>query len=586
MATVEAVAGRLDTVAPFNTPEHVAFRFHLAGPLLRGIAWLIDLIIVVVFLALVGMLLVLLGGGVGLGLWLLFYFLVTWFAGGVCEWVWKGFTPGKRLLGIRVIGSDGLPAGLGACLMRNFMRSVDWMPFGFLLGLGAMCSNRRFQRLGDLAASTVVVHHRREAQARWRRIEDPRFLERAARLPAEVESLLDGEARRVIANYFERRGRFGPGRRNEIAEHLAGPLRDRLGLGSGWGADALLCACYVRCYQETRHGEALVARLLSERRRDWRKLEALVEGSAGARRADERALEMSRRYRNACADLALAEAYHLPPKQVDHLHEIIARAHLAFYPRLQLSLRRLAHAVLTRVPGTLYGDGCTRIAILAFFGVFVAAMVTGRYDGELAASYVGEHQIAEMERSFSVPPRDRDAQTAGMMGGFYVNNNVGIALSCFAAGIFFGIGSLFYLVFNGLFLGLAFGYMGQGDPDIAANFHEFVTAHGPFELTGIALSGGAGMRLGLGLIDRRGLPWQESLRTSARRSLPIALVAATMVALAAPIEAFVSPSDLSLEGKRLVGATCAGMVLVYLVGFGFRGRRILDAEATEGDDGT
>lgn len=169
------------------------------------------------------------------------------------------------------------------------------------------------------------------------------------------------------------------------------------------------------------------------------------------------------------------------------------------------------------------------------------------------------------------------------MGGFYIFNNVGIALACFASGIFAGLGSLVWLVFNGLYLGLIFGYMaGTSDPT-RAHFFEFVSAHGPFELTGIALAGAAGLRLGLGMMVTRGLPRLDSLRRSAMEALPILTVAAVFVAAAAPIEAFVSPSALPLLAKRALMFFCASLVLLYLVGLGARGRRILAARAAGGE---
>ena len=85
------------------------------------------------------------------------------------------------------------------------------------------------------------------------------------------------------------------------------------------------------------------------------------------------------------------------------------------------------------------------------------------------------------------------------MAGFYVNNNVGIALRCFATGLFFGVGSAFYLVENGLATGAIMGYVashGAGD-----NILTFVVGHGSLELGAIVLAGGAGH--GARLVDRR-----------------------------------------------------------------------------------
>jgi len=112
---------------------------------------------------------------------------------------------------------------------------------------------------------------------------------------------------------------------------------------------------------------------------------------------------------------------------------------------------------------------------------------------------------------------------------------------------------------------------------VRAHFFEFTCAHGPFELTGIACAGAAGLRLGWGLVDCGGLTRAESLRAAATRAVPMLAAGATMVALAAPIEGFVSPSSLPLLVKMLIGVLCALAVVVYLGLLGWRGARILAA---------
>ena len=87
------------------------------------------------------------------------------------------------------------------------------------------------------------------------------------------------------------------------------------------------------------------------------------------------------------------------------------------------------------------------------------------------------------------------------MVGFYIYHNTSIGLECFAFGLLFGVGGLVALVFNAVQLGAVFGYMSTV-PEWHV-FSQFVTAHGPFELTAIALSAAAGMRLGFALIDTR-----------------------------------------------------------------------------------
>jgi len=591
---VSAVPVQLDAVREFPTPEHIAFEFRLAGPAVRAGAWAIDLLIRGgVFIACV-LPIQLLGGDLNQGLVLLLWFVLDWLSGGVCEWLWHGQTPGKRAMGIKVAGVDGLPARLGPCLLRNILRWADGMPLvghmpSFGLGVLAMISSPSFQRLGDLAAGTLVIYTDRRLPPRITVQHEGAAADLARTLPPEVATVVDGRAARAIAAFVARRRQFHPQRRAEMAEHLAAPLRRRLGLSPRIEADTVLVAVHLALFppqpEMSEKSPTLsaaqglgskAAAILAKRRPDWLRLEGLLAGDRMALGGIAQGPELSRLYRAACADLALASACHLPQPNVVYLHGLVAQAHLRFYRQRRGSWRRLMDLLLVEVPGRLYGDACLRVALIAFFGVFVASLLLGVARVDLVERFVGEASLAQMRDMYADAPRGRDSGEATAMGGFYIFNNVGIALACFASGIFAGLGSLVWLVFNGLYLGLIFGYMvGVGDPT-RQHFFEFVSAHGPFELTGIALAGAAGLRLGLGMVVTRGLPRLESLRRSASEAVPIMAAAAFFVAAAAPIEAFVSPSALPLSAKRLMMCLAAIIVLVYLIGLGARGRRILD----------
>jgi uncharacterized membrane protein SpoIIM required for sporulation len=153
------------------------------------------------------------------------------------------------------------------------------------------------------------------------------------------------------------------------------------------------------------------------------------------------------------------------------------------------------------------------------------------------------------------------------MAGFYIMHNTGIGLQCFASGLLLGIGGLFATVFNAAFLGAAFGHM-LTLPQ-RPNFLEFVTAHGPFELTAIVLSAAAGMRLGFSMIDTHGLSRGAALQAAARETMPSMGAAMVLFALAAVIEGFISPSSLPYALKAGLAIFCTLMLLVYLVVLGY-----------------
>jgi uncharacterized RDD family membrane protein YckC len=147
----------LDTAREIPTPEGIELNLRLAGPVARALAWAVDLL---VRAAVFGVLSIPLGmlGSVGAGIYLILWFGLEWLYPTAFEVYFGGATPGKRALALMVLHSDGTPVGLPASLTRNLLRAVDFLPFLYGFGLLAMVLSRDFQRLGDIAAGTVVVY--------------------------------------------------------------------------------------------------------------------------------------------------------------------------------------------------------------------------------------------------------------------------------------------------------------------------------------------------------------------------------------------------------------------------------------------
>ena len=211
----------LDTLHPVQTPEGVDLNLRVAGPVPRAFAWLVDSILRGMLLGVCAAALLALGS-FGMGLFLIVTFLVWWFYPVAFE-VWRrGATPGKRLMRLEVVYEDGTPVGWSGSMLRNLLRTVDFLPFLYVLGLVSMSLDASFRRLGDLAAGTLVVYSER-ARAASAQVPD------VAPLPPPIPLELD-EQRAVIA-FAERSPFLTTERMNELAA-IAEPLRD------GGGDDA------------------------------------------------------------------------------------------------------------------------------------------------------------------------------------------------------------------------------------------------------------------------------------------------------------------------------------------------------------
>jgi uncharacterized RDD family membrane protein YckC len=211
-------SGKLDTLQSVELAEGVEIRLRMAGPILRAGAYLIDLLIRGAVLLVGGFLLSLAGVAIGSrvagGLMLLAWFLMDWLYPVVFEAGKRGATPGKRLLRLRVVQASGSPITFGQALVRNFLRFIDSMPF-FTYGFGvtSCLASRRFQRLGDLAAGTVVIYDRIPAAPV---IAAPPPME-----PVPVPVGLTADEIRALALFRERAGLWSDGRRAEIADQAS-----------------------------------------------------------------------------------------------------------------------------------------------------------------------------------------------------------------------------------------------------------------------------------------------------------------------------------------------------------------------------
>ncbi len=158
----------LDTRYRVEIPGGIKLEAQVVGPIPRFFALAIDVAIrsALFFLLSLAMIPFAVFGAaeVGGGLYLILLFLVEWFYPVLFEVFWRGQTPGKRILGISVINDDLTPVTLGPSMVRNLLRVVDFLPMAYLAGLVCMLSNRRFQRLGDLAAGTLVISVRETAK--------------------------------------------------------------------------------------------------------------------------------------------------------------------------------------------------------------------------------------------------------------------------------------------------------------------------------------------------------------------------------------------------------------------------------------
>ena len=249
-AIADANAQPLDTTVRLITPERIVFQYPLAGPFRRVFAYLIDQLVILGLLitALIAALVLSLGGsGSGIGLLMVAYFALNWGYRIVLEALCNGQTLGKRVLSIRVMSDKGVSITGAQAVIRNLIGTIDdWYPFAYSVGLASMVLTRKFQRLGDLAAGTMVVVEDRPWRGGVVRVQEKAVDDLLPWLPLRIAA--GPELARALSDYVKRRARFGAALREEMAAPLARPLRERLGLPPDSTGDAVLCAVYHRVF--------------------------------------------------------------------------------------------------------------------------------------------------------------------------------------------------------------------------------------------------------------------------------------------------------------------------------------------------
>jgi uncharacterized RDD family membrane protein YckC len=201
------LSSAIDTIVTAETPEGIAIAIRPAGFAVRCCAFLIDAMIRVVFLVAIANAV---GdvGGFGTGILFLALFLVNWLYPVIFELLPAAATPGKRAMGLQVMMANGLPITPAGCLTRNLLRAVDMLPAFYGFGVVTMLLRPDSRRLGDLAASTLVVY----------RTEPPAAGGFGAADPAPPPMPLSPRQRQAIAAFAWRAARLTPERAEEIAE--------------------------------------------------------------------------------------------------------------------------------------------------------------------------------------------------------------------------------------------------------------------------------------------------------------------------------------------------------------------------------
>lgn len=276
-------------------------------------------------------------------------------------------------------------------------------------------------------------------------------------------------------------------------------------------------------------------------------------------------------YRALCAHLALARERCYSPQLVERLHEIVLRGHHVLYGAHPAATPGVLAFLWSGFPALVRREWrLVALASVLFYGPFIGLLVAIQFFPEFAYVVMSPEQLSQAQAMYD-PANDllgqREAADSFEMFAFYIWNNVRIGFQTFAGGVAFGLGTLFFLLFNGIYIGALVGHLTQ--VGLGPQIWSFVAGHSALELTAIVISGAAGLKLGFALLAPGARSRKAALVGDGAIAFRLVGGAAFMFFAAAVVEGFWSPLQFGEPWiKYAVGVLLAVAVLAYFVGAG------------------
>ncbi len=272
-------------------------------------------------------------------------------------------------------------------------------------------------------------------------------------------------------------------------------------------------------------------------------------------------------YRQICHHFALANSRMYSPILVERLNKLVVRGHQKLYSTRTHIWRNIINYFAGGFPALVRKEWrVVSIAAALFYVPFFGLIILLQFYPDLVYSIMDGEQLRSIEDMYDPDlhdriGREREADSDVYMFGHYIKNNTGIGFQVFSGGMLFGIGTLFFTLFNGIFIGAVFGHLTHiGYID---TLYGFVVGHGAFELNAIVLSAAAGLMLARALILPGRKSRKRALIDNGKEAVTMMYGVATMFIIAAFIEAFWSSMVMPVIIKYVVGAVLWSLVGAY-----------------------
>lgn len=303
---------------------------------------------------------------------------------------------------------------------------------------------------------------------------------------------------------------------------------------------------------------------IQKRRPHWDRLSALLaqsDASGLAQLSRAELQELALLYRQVAADLSVLRQDSTARTYALHVNQLLARAHHIIYSGRKTNWLTAFRFLRDEYPAVFQGQVAyvaSSLLILLSGGVLGAVLTNAR--PEFMRHFLGPGMIATMER--------HEMWTHSIVGAAplwtsaIMTNNLTVSFVAFATGIFFGLGAVYAMFFNGLLLGVIGAACHQYGMSIG--LWSFVAGHGSLELPAITIAGAAGMRLGHSMLFPGALRWKDSVAQGGVEAARLVSGIVPMLVVAGCLEGFFSPSQAPVWLKFTLGAMLFSLLLTWL----------------------
>src|SRR5262245_29520944 len=312
-------------------------------------------------------------------------------------------------------------------------------------------------------------------------------------------------------------------------------------------------------------------RFIDERKKAWQRLEdllRLLDHSSLRRLHREEVRELGRIYRRTASDLAIARAESRDPRLINYLNSLVIRAHGRIYRADAQGGKRIRRYFTHELPQTFRRTW--RYTFLAFsvFFIFGALSFVGtRYDPEFSELVGVDPAFRELYIETKTHWWESLNKQNQVGASAIMTNNIQVTIYTFAFGALAGVGTLFYLAFNGANIAsvVALTYRAGFGNDLVT----FMVGHGVIELSVIFICGGAGLLVCSAIIMPGNLTRADALKTRGMEAVRLMMGVAVLLVVAGIIEGFISPAPINPRIKYSIAVLTGLALYSYLL---FAGR--------------